>query len=508
MSTTSILLLLAIAAAASAAGRAPAAAAAADAAPPPPPPRRGAAPDLLRPTSSGYLTASRANGAELFYVFFEAEEPEGPMEETPIVLWLQGGPGCSSMFGMLYLNGPVFVQPDMSLKPNPGRWNRQYATLYVDQPIGTGYSLLGNAPIPRDELTVGAHLYTALQEFYRSHESYRKRPLYLTGESYAGKYVPSAAHFILQAHATAHGYADKLKKRREMDPDIEAPLFPLGGLAIGNGFTDAVAQTRVQAEVAWGMGLIDTRQRREAEAMQEQVIEMVNNKQWRKARDLSDQLLAYITAAAALGTLEDVRRDEGYDAPDITTRYLNLPEVKADLGAKADITYVSCSPEVDAAMGHDVMKSTANLVPDLLAFSHVLLYHGQFDAECGVGSNEAWISQLAWPGHTGFVNADRAIWRDGDGGDGEALGYWKSHSRLTHVVIRNAGHMVPHDRPEVSQKMLETWLDSTLKGPKRMEAAAAAAAAAAAPAPAGRVSGGEGLLGGGGGGGAQSFAAS
>jgi vitellogenic carboxypeptidase-like protein len=51
---------------------------------------------------------------------------------------------------------------------------------------------------------------------------------------------------------------------------------------------------------------------------------------------------------------------------------------------------------VDGIMGHDVMKSVANLVPDLLERSHVLLYQGQFDAECGVASNEAWISKLAW----------------------------------------------------------------------------------------------------------------
>jgi hypothetical protein len=47
--------------------------------------------DLLHPTSSGYLTASEENGSELFYVFFEAEEPDGPIETTPIVMWLQVG---------------------------------------------------------------------------------------------------------------------------------------------------------------------------------------------------------------------------------------------------------------------------------------------------------------------------------------------------------------------------------------------------------------------------------
>jgi hypothetical protein len=56
-----------------------------------------------------------------------------------------------------------------------------------------------------------------------------------------------------------------------MDPNIEAPIFPLGGIAIGNGFTDAVSQTLVQAEVAWGMGLIDTNQRRQAETIQDEV---------------------------------------------------------------------------------------------------------------------------------------------------------------------------------------------------------------------------------------------
>jgi hypothetical protein len=89
-------------------------------------------------------------------------------------------------------------------------------------------------------------------------------------------------------------------------------------------------------------------------------------------------------------------RDKGYDAEDLTAQYFNLPQVKENVGARPDITYVVCSKEVDLAMGHDVMKSVANLVPDILAFSHLLLYQGQFDAECGVASNEAWISKLPW----------------------------------------------------------------------------------------------------------------
>ena len=70
--------------------------------------------------------------------------------------------------------------------------------------------------------------------------------------------------------------------------------------------------------------------------------------------------------------------------------------MKANVGARADIKYVVCSKEVDGILGHDMMKSVSNLVPDILAFSHLLVYLGQFDAECGVASNEAWLNKLAW----------------------------------------------------------------------------------------------------------------
>lgn len=56
---------------------------------------------------------------------------------------LQGGPGCSSLFGVFYLNGPFALQTDLTLQRNPGRWNRQYGMLFVDQPIGTGFSIPG-----------------------------------------------------------------------------------------------------------------------------------------------------------------------------------------------------------------------------------------------------------------------------------------------------------------------------------------------------------------------------
>lgn len=422
-----------------------------------------AAADLPNPTHSGYLDVDANADSKIYYQYYEADSPYPDVQTAPIILWLQGGPGCSSLFGTFYLNGPFQLQTDMTLRQNPGRWNRQYGMLFVDQPIGTGFSVAGSQPIPNNELALARDLYASLQEFYRTHKQYKDRPLYITGESYAGKYVPSIAHYIVQATAMADGTVGKLRTERALPPDVEPPVFKLGGLAIGNGFTEAVEQTLVQAEVAFNLGLIDTRQRREAEAIQDEVVDLVRNRQWVAARKRSDELLAYITSASASATLEDIRRDKGYDAEDRVTTYLNIPEVKANVNAPQHLIYAACSKEVDAVMGHDVMKSVANLVPDLLDRSHVLLYQGQFDAECGVASNEAWISKLQWPGHAGFNTAERRLWCDDQFGE-LVLGYVKTHKRLTHLVIRNAGHMVPHDRPVVSQRMIETWIESAEQG--------------------------------------------
>lgn len=396
----------------------------------------------------------------MYYIFFEAREPDVQKEEVPIVLWLQGGPGCSSMFGMLYINGPYWLNDELTLYENPHSWNHKYGMLFIDQPIGVGFSLTGDGNIPTSEVALASHVYTFLQNFYKKHSSYEKRPLYVTGESYAGKYVPSIAHYILQADAVARGYSDQLHRMRKLPEDEDAPVFRMGGLAIGNGFTDAHTQIQQQAAVAWAMGLIDWEQKRVAERMQEEIMETIENQSWERARKLSDELMAYIVECSGTATLEDIRRNDAYDAPDTTTQYLNQPAVKRHIRA-ADIEYVSCSPAVDAAMGHDVMKSTKHLVPDLLQFYPVLLYQGQFDAECGYAGNDAWISTMRWHGHAGFSKAKRELWRDGARFGDQVLGFWKQHENLTHVMIRNTGHMVPHDRPGVGQLLLEKWLDPT-----------------------------------------------
>eukprot|EP00877_Chromochloris_zofingiensis_P002844 jgi/Chrzof1/12560/UNPLg00512.t1 len=413
---------------------------------------------MLNHTHSGYLVVNETLGSDLFHIYWEATEPTMPLKHRPIILWLNGGPGCASLFGSLYLGGPWRVTEDLELVPNPGAWNRRFGMLFIDQPIGTGYSRAGHDTIPHNEILLGYHLYLAIQYFYTIHPEYQKRPFFVTGESYAGKYVPSLTHFIIQADAKAQGKEHELRKTRRMPDNTPAPVFPLGGMAIGNGWVDAAAQLKVQGDVSWAFGLIDVVQRRVVESMVDETLEHMKNLEWRKARKASDAVMAYITNVSATATMEDMRRNKAYDADARTDQFFNLPEVKRDIHADPKITWAACSDIVDDIMGHDVMKSVKKLIPDIIHRYPVLIYLGQFDAECGVAANDAWVHSLPWTGHAAFAQVERKLWMVND----TVAGFKRHHANLTELVVRNAGHMVPHDKPLESQIMIEDWIFGVL----------------------------------------------
>lgn len=95
---------------------------------------------------------------------------------------MQGGPGCASTFGTFYVLGPYSVTDDLNIKPNTGSWSKQFGLLIIDQPIGTGYSILGDDTIPDDMLQVSEDLYTALLAFFDGHADLQHRPFFITGE--------------------------------------------------------------------------------------------------------------------------------------------------------------------------------------------------------------------------------------------------------------------------------------------------------------------------------------
>ncbi|PPD73736.1 hypothetical protein GOBAR_DD29333 [Gossypium barbadense] len=169
---------------------------------------------------AGYYKLPNSHDARMFYFFFESRNSK----KDPVVIWLTGGPGCSSELALFYENGPFTIADNMSLVWNEYGWDKASNLLYVDQPIGTGFSYSSDQrDIRHNEDEVSNDLYDFLQAFFAEHPEFAKNDFFITGESYAGHYIPA---------------------------------FAARGFAIGNGLTDPAIQYKAYTDYALDMGVI------------------------------------------------------------------------------------------------------------------------------------------------------------------------------------------------------------------------------------------------------------
>ncbi|RZC58181.1 hypothetical protein C5167_005487 [Papaver somniferum] len=377
-------------------------------------------PKQALPTKSGYFPINSTSGSAIFFAFYEAQHPSSSLSQTPILVWLQGGPGCSSMIGNFFKLGPWRVSSDsksnesLILKSNP---------VFIDNPIGAGFSIASSSvEIPIDQGTVAKHLFIALRSFISLEKSWNARPIYITGESYAGKCVPSIGYYILQ-----HNFHSLVSQQ-----------VNLRGVAIGNGLTHPVTQVATHADTAYFSGLINEKQRTQLEVLQAEAVKLTQEQKWAQATDARNQVLRRLENMTGLGTLYDLRRKKPYET-EMVTKFLENEEIKKALGVDKSTKFEECSDTVGKALHEDVMKSAKYMVEELVKKSKVLLYQGQFDFRDGVVSTEAWIKELRWEGLEKFLMAERKVWKV----NGEVAG---------------AGHLVPTDQALSSQAMIEDWV--------------------------------------------------
>ena len=140
----------------------------------------------LSPLFSGYVTAG--TGQQLHYVYSDAIGADP--STAPLVVWFNGGPGCSSMEGLLSEAGPYHVQQFSSpptLAFNPFTWNNASNNLWLESPAGVGFSYCERAEgCAHSDTTTAADNLLALLSFFAAFPERLANPLYLTGESYAG----------------------------------------------------------------------------------------------------------------------------------------------------------------------------------------------------------------------------------------------------------------------------------------------------------------------------------
>jgi len=407
--------------------------------------------------SSGYFKLNRTSAAEMFYFYFRSR---GDPTKDPVVLWMTGGPGCSSELALFAENGPYRVNDDLTLAVNEHGWDTVANLIYVDQPIGTGFSYsTDSADDVHDERRVAEDMLQFLTEFAEAHPELADNDFYITGESYAGHYVPAVSYRVFREQQKGGG-----------------PSFSLRGLAIGNGLTVPEIQYGAYADYALGVDLVPELAAKAARMAYPKCARMIREcggtadpdgpgpESDRDARlcteavNFCQRIPGELLFAAGDVNVYDVRKPctiPGlcYDFSAVQ-KFLNLPSTRTALGV-GDRAWESCSNKVHENMMADWMRNLEPTVPPMLeAGLRVMVYAGEDDFICNWLGNRRWVRAMEWSGREDFVAA-RAKPFVVDGATG---GDVIESGPLSFVKISEAGHMVPMDQPKNAVTMLRRFI--------------------------------------------------
>lgn len=136
---------------------------------------------------------------QLYFWYFPSQNP---LAQDEITIWLNGGPGCSSLGGLLQENGPFLWQPG-TFKPvqNPYSWVNLTNMVWVEQPVGTGFSQGNKLATNVEDST--AQFLGFFKNFVDTFDLHHRR-IYIAGESFAGKYIPYIADAMLKTNDTEY----------------------------------------------------------------------------------------------------------------------------------------------------------------------------------------------------------------------------------------------------------------------------------------------------------------
>lgn len=435
---------------------------------------------------SGYLN-TEGEGRKLHYVFIESQNNP---KNDPVVLWLNGGPGCSSLFGFMEENGPFFPVNFDTFQKNEFSWNKYANMLYIESPAGVGFSYFTDpADKKTDDEKSGKDNRAAVLNFFEKFADYQTNKFYISGESYAGVYIPILADLLLKEKsvnlkgvligngltdvdtdveealidfAYYHGlYSSETKRKliKECSAKLRNPFNP-------KQVTKACNQARREIKNSLeGINIYDvyrecksspTPQINEKRVMMKTLKAASDNYKFNVSRlrhshlsflDEEDYLSLFNAdeTEEELGLWPDTEcLDEPY-----TDSFLNRLDIKKKLHVREDIHYHQCT-ELDYKIG----KASLDIYKNSLIASDLKIWFFAGDTDGAVPFNGAlkWIKKLNLN-----ITKDKQYrpWYVNQ----QVAGYVQDYQEgLTYITVRGAGHMVPQWRREEAYTMFNAFI--------------------------------------------------
>ena len=367
------------------------------------------------------------------------------------------------MDGALMEIGPYRVRENGVLEYNEGSWDEFANLLFVDNPVGTGFSYVNTDSFLHELQEMADQFATFLEKWFALFPEYEHDDIYIAGESYAGQHIPYIAQTI----------SDRNKNRAD-----DEHHWNLKGLLIGNGWISPLEQYQSYKRFALEEGLLTAGT---------EATTRVESQETSCLAELSipgslDHVDIGICEAILSTILEVTRPDKGcfnmYDVrltdqfpscgmnwpPDLTTvtPYLRRDDVKEAIHINKDkrTGWTECSGAVSTNFRAARSKPSVQLLPPLLESGlPILLFSGAKDMICNHLGTEDLIANLQWLDGTGFetspgVWAPKRDWYF----DGEAAGIYQQARNLTYVLFYNSSHMVPFDYPRRTRDMLDRFM--------------------------------------------------
>ncbi|CAK8684916.1 unnamed protein product [Clavelina lepadiformis] len=427
---------------------------------------------------SGYLDATSQRHFHYWFV-----ESQSDPANDPVVLWLNGGPGCSSLDGLLSENGPLHVNDDgATLYNNPYSWNKIANVLYLESPAGVGYSYDETGNVKTDDDQVSLENYQALQDFFKKFPEFLKNPFFITGESYGGIYVPTLSVRIVQGTSNINfqGLAVGNGLSSSQLNDDSLVLF-----AYYHGLFGSTLQSELITYCCNGTSLArETCQFSKSEIGDcqdavEEVMQYVYNsglntyalyldcyggddnaiaQRYRHDmnmlfRNLSPERRAKIFNRKLLSRQPHVglRLTPPCINATAVTSWLNREDVRTALHIEKSLKkWAVCSEVVSATYGriyNDMTPQYNQLLKDNNL--SILIYNGDTDMACNFLGDEWFVDDLGLKSTRSHVP-----WYV----DGQVAGFVKVFDKLTYTTIRGAGHMVPQWAPKYAFVMFEKFI--------------------------------------------------
>ena len=364
--------------------------------------------------------------------------------------------------------GPFRLQDDHTLVHNNGSWNRNANLLFVDQPVGTGYSYADTNAYLHELPELADQFIQFLERFFNLFPQFSTDDIYLTGESYAGQTLPYIAQAIHDRNAKQAG---------------DSTRWNVAGMLIGNGWISPIDQYLAYLPTARSTGLISKAsesQIKSLEADQAKCAQALSKPGAHIDEPSCEQVLKSIldltqepdpkdSSKTTCINMYDMRLRESYPGCgtewphdlDKVKPYLRRPDVVKALNV--DVAkrtgWSECSGAVSQNFKAKNSAASYDLLPSLLDKFPIMLFSGADDLICGHVGTEDLINKLHFNGGTGFETspgmiAPRREWLF----DGERAGTYQSRANLTYLLIYNSSHMVPHNHPQRSRDMLERFM--------------------------------------------------